>query len=203
MNKPIKIKSLQAFQKYKENPFCEALVTQLTSTGKEKITKMMAVDKSDMIINSDSGEIKPNNNLLFAEKKWVDRDEFLKLFFSEISIFFDLTKNQQKLLMYIISTLEYNKDSFLFDLDDCIEKTGMAKSTIYIGLSHFCDLKIIARSNLSVVYYINPVMMFKGDRIVVAREYVQAKYPLASNGKELTSGQKKKFLNSMNGDQQP
>lgn len=200
MDKEKNVKLLTEMEKYNENPYSEALISSLSVNSKERVKSVVKMKSTDIVVDSDTGEVKDNENLVFVTKHWVDDDEFVKLYFKEMGIFFDMTKNQQVLLSYIITKLEWNKDYFYFDVNDFRQYNKMSEASIYRGLALFCEVGLLARSNMYNKYFINPVMIFKGDRIVVAKAYVRAKYPLtaAAENAKILKAKSGKFYKAIN-----
>lgn len=196
------VRSLNEMERFNENPFSESLVRSLGENSKERIKRIVAVGGNDMVIDGETGEVKQNNgNLVMAVKHWVDEDQFIKLYINEIGLFFSMTKSQQKLFKYILNKLEWNKDYFYFDAADFKAETGMSYPSIYKGLALLCNVGLIARSKMYIKYFINPVMMFKGDRIIVAKEYIRAKDPMGHAEEDVKKLKNKsgKFLKAIGG----
>jgi len=71
-------------------------------------------------------------------------------------------------------------------IPDCKRMNGLTKRTIHRALIVLVERKIIARTQTSGVYWINPTLFFRGDRMVLAREYIKEKR--RTNG-ELETGE--------------
>lgn len=68
-----------------------------------------------------------------------------------------------------------SKDSIAFSLIDCMEYTGYkAKSTIYKGIAELLCSGIIARSKEDWRYFINPLIIWNGNRVTFVNEYIKA-----------------------------
>jgi hypothetical protein len=104
----------------------------------------------------------------------VDEAQFTKLYVSELSALFDLTKPAIRVFAYLLTALRPNKDTILFIMDDCLEFTKYkSKKDVLSGLSCLIESKIIARSKQEFIYYINPLIFFNGNRITFAKSYIK------------------------------
>jgi len=101
----------------------------------------------------------------------VDKEKFVKLFISKIRVLFDLSLTGNK-LFYI----------FLFSISDSIGKDqvymnfetardiaqqcdfNLSNPVFYRGIKELIAKKIIAPSKSKYIYYINPAVVFNGDR---------------------------------------
>lgn len=122
-------------------------------------------------VNLETGE---TVNPTFIRYKEVDQSQFVKLYIANISTIFDLQKTAGKVFEYIIkSCLKPTKDMFVFNMDDCKEYTGYkSKSTIYQALAELCEAKIIARGWSDSIWFLNPLMVFNGDRAAFINAYL-------------------------------
>lgn len=164
INSEFKYIGISNFEQFRENPFIPNL---LIPRGKKNIT----IAKSDKAIMSrETGEIE-ENTLFIGMKKELDKDQFVKIFHSQLQVIFDLSKAALKVFGYIASVTEFG-DKILFDIEDCKEYTGYkGLESIYKGLAELLNAEMIARTKQSSVYFINPQVFYKGDRIVLVTEY--------------------------------
>jgi predicted transcriptional regulator of viral defense system len=69
-----------------------------------------------------------------------------------------------------------NRDVFYIDYEEAKQITGYsADNIIRTGLSSLVEQGIIARSRNPYKYYINPLVVFNGDRITFAETYIKRK----------------------------
>jgi hypothetical protein len=166
-------KSVKLFETFKTNPFVEAAIKDMKIVRKTQV--MRATDKSEIsLIVSDQGEVEGHTQFLrFVE---VDESQFAKVYLSQFSAFWDLSKPAIRVFGYILTVLFPKKDSFIFKLNDCLEYTKYKHvKDINTGLSSLIECGIIARSNYDFEYFINPMVMFNGDRVTFARTYIKKK----------------------------
>jgi hypothetical protein len=91
-----------------------------------------------------------------------------------LKLIFDLTKTAQKVLGYFIENLGMNKDFVIFDRTKAkISSSLYSDSSIYQGLSELIQKSVIAKSKLSQIYFINPAILFNGDRLIVINAWIK------------------------------
>ncbi len=89
---------------------------------------------------------------------------------SNFSTFFDLKPQAIKVFGYILNQLILNKDEFIFLTDECLEYTQYKSSTsVRIGLTSLLENEIVARGRADNLYFINPMLVFNGNRVTFAK----------------------------------
>lgn len=158
LNKP----RLKKLKEYDTNPFLKNLNVPITP----KMQSFVSKDKA--IINTTTGEI-DDDILLTGIRKFVDGEDFVKIFIKEMKAIFDLSKSSQKVFTYMLSSIQYD-DRFIFNMKECLEKTGYKSRTpIFNSLLELIQKEFIAKTQNQFVYWINPKLFYKGDRLVVIR----------------------------------
>jgi hypothetical protein len=157
-------------KRYDMNPFVSNLDLKIGT----KSVRISALGKdNNILIDQTSGEVSGTH--VVARKK-VDTESFVKTFANYMSFTFDLSKAGNKALrvvMWGLSKTAINKDMVVLDkftLIDFIKDNGhielsLSYPTFMRGLSELESSKIIAKSLRAGTYYINPNVMFNGDRI--------------------------------------
>lgn len=169
---------LKDMEIYDENPYKERVISKLQVNTDKRIDRMIKVSEGDVMIDGDTGEITESRNMMMVTTKLVDQDEFVKVYADELRLHMDLKLSTVSVFFYIVSQVQFQQDYIIFVVSDCKESTGLTHGTIYRSLAELCSKGVIARSKVKVKYFINPLYMFKGDRIVVARQYVRDINPL-------------------------
>ncbi|EEU9295275.1 hypothetical protein FYV00_23505, partial [Escherichia coli] len=118
----------------------------------------------------------------------VDKEEFIKLFTSQIKVYFDLTKTAYKIFLIVLSLYqkEIGKDYVLLT---CKKAQNIAKTLdfelsspiFYRGIKELIEKKIIAKSVDKIVFYINPAIFFNGDRARFVTEVIKKKEEIEKN----------------------
>lgn len=182
-NKELHSLKLKDFEKNKENPFAENAVANIKITQRKQIVR--ATNKSEVsIIMSDEGEAIGHSQFVrFIE---IDEEKFAKVYLNELSSFFELPNTAQRVISYILTQLKPNKDRFDFFIEDCLAYTKYkSKTQVYEGLVTLCSKGIIARGQTEYHYYINPLIVFNGNRVMFAKAYIKKKSTHIANQLDL------------------
>jgi len=148
------------------NPFMAQIVEIKT---KKKLVRMGTNRQAAL---SEDGEYLGESFMAISKK--VDKEEFVKVFKDQILLIFDLTKTAQKILVYIIKSLGINKDYVVFDKNKAKEISGLSSTaSIYAGLAELMSKEVLAKSNVPLMYYINPAIIFNGDRLTIVNRWIK------------------------------
>lgn len=170
----MKYNKISKFEEFSENPFVQNVINDVKFVKKMK-TVIPKSSKSEiqMIVN-DGGEV--TGHSAFFQFEEVDEDKFAKLYLSQLSTLWDLSKPAIRVFTYILSILMPRNDEFYFDISECLKYTGYtAKNSIFTGLSELIEANIIARTKNHYKYFINPLVAFNGDRVTFAKTYIKKK----------------------------
>lgn len=161
-------KKLSEFPQHRENPFMPNLMIPTSQR-----TVAIGRPKDKRIIDSMTGEM--DDSYFIGIRKELDKEEFVKIFQSQLQAIFDLSKAALKVLSYFMSIAKFS-DELDFDLKDCIAFTKYkSKDTIFSGITELLNNEIIARGRNPYKYFANPSVFYKGDRIVLVTEYRMSK----------------------------
>ncbi|QIZ46806.1 hypothetical protein [Dickeya zeae] len=102
----------------------------------------------------------------------VDKEEFIKLYTSQIKAYFDLTKTAYKVFFIFLRIYQdaIGKDHFYLSckkamsLAEKIDHFILSESIFYRGIKELIEKRIIAKTNEKNWYFINPAIVFNGDR---------------------------------------
>jgi hypothetical protein len=102
-----------------------------------------------------------------GEEKVIDSLPFVKVYYEMLS--FMVRTNCQatiKLSLYIMNDLEY-KDSYVYlrSSEVCKDLGWKTKGTFYKAVKGLIEACVIARTEIVNLYYVNPNMVFNGNRI--------------------------------------
>lgn len=157
-------------KRYEINPF----LTEMDLTVGTKNVKISTIGKDEnILVNQSTGEVQGTHVVAF---KKVDKDKFVKAFANYMSFTFELSKAGNKALrvvMWAMQVTAINKDLIVLDKytlesflkDDLHEELQLSYPTFMRGLGELCGAKILAKAQRSGMYFINPSVMFNGDRI--------------------------------------
>ena len=158
------------------NPFCFETELKI-ETRKRNLT----VSRGTELI-----ERKDTSKTYFANivhTQQVDKEEFIKLYTSQIKAYFDLTKTAYKVLFIFLRIYQdaIGKDHFYLSckkamsLADKIDHFALSESIFYRGIKELIEKRIIAKTNEKNWYFINPAIVFNGDRARFVSEIIKKK----------------------------
>ena len=170
---PTKYKSIRDFTAYNENPFVEKAVKDIKIVRRQQVIRPRNKDEIQMITSTD-GEVTGYSQFMrFIE---VEEEKFAKLYLSQLASFWELTKPSIRVFSYILTVLKPKQDLFIFIMEDCLQYAGYSSErSVFEGLTGLIEANIIARSNHHLKYYINPLVVFNGDRVTFAKTYIKKK----------------------------
>ncbi len=152
---------------HSRNPFIKDVAVHIQSSHRRKIVGSKWQD----VMDTDTGELSKQKITVFGEKKQVDKQSYMKLFIGEIKRFFDLSKTSMKLLEYIMDNIRWNKDKICMHQPTIMDDMKISRTTCYRSMIQLLDAGIIAKADTDGCYYVNPTVVFKGDRIILYTEY--------------------------------
>lgn len=156
------------FGEFSENPFLESISIRVTPKSN------IFLQKNKGVIDLSTGELE-DESLLMGRRKLVDGEEFVKIFINEIRAIFDLSRVAQKVFGYMLTKVGYS-DQIIFNTEECQKHTGYkSRPPIFVGIGELLKEEFIAKTKNQFVYWINPKVFYKGDRLVTIREYRKAK----------------------------
>lgn len=107
----------------------------------------------------------------------VDKEKFVKIFISKIRILFDLSLTGNKLFYIFLYSISdtVGKDRVYMNYETAVkiaEKCdfNLSNPVFYRGMNELIEKRIIAKSKSKYIYYINPRVIFNGDRAKFVEE---------------------------------
>lgn len=162
-------KTLSDFPKYEVNPFMRPLLYMRNTRN-----KIVAAGKVFEVQDPETGEISDTQTMRSWVVERVDKDEFTKIYDKYLQVVFGLSPRALKLFQYFLTALKFNDERVFFDAKEATKITGYtSKQTIVSGLTELVDAEIIARSPAANIYYINPKVFVKGNRIDMIQTWVK------------------------------
>ena len=154
---------VKRFPMHEANPFGETTIIK-------KKNSVMGLGPMDAVINTETGEIKGHQRLVISKK--VDGAQFVKVFTENLQQIFNLQPPSIKVLFYFIQKAGKDRDIVDFDIDECM-KTCQYKSnkSIFAALADLLENELIARAYNAREYFINPGIIFNGNRLTVVHDY--------------------------------
>lgn len=170
------------------NPFCFETELKI-ETRKRNLT----VSRGTELI-----ERKDTSKTYFANivhTQEVDKEEFIKLYTSQIKAYFDLTKTAYKVFFIFLRIYQdaIGKDHFYLSckkamsLAEKIDHFVLSESIFYRGIKELIEKRIIAKTNEKNWYFINPAIVFNGDRARFVSEIIKKKEVMEEQSESVAS----------------
>jgi hypothetical protein len=132
--------------------------------------KVVGKNKGHIITDTALGEVKGGQIVYNVHK--VDNEQFVKIFTKSVSHLFDLTRTGNKAFGYIASVLPPNTDRVFISFKEMKEfcEWGTIQNC-YKGMRELYIAKIIAPTTTYGFWFINPNVLFNGNRLLIVDEY--------------------------------
>ncbi len=171
-------------EKYRENPFINKLMEELKPVKKRKYILDSSKSIEHNIVTGSTGEVIGTTSLYTLQE--IDPEPFVKLFKASIKAFWGLSEGSYKVLDYIKEVLVPNKDEFYMFIPDIMEYTNYKqRRSIESAISQLLLKDIIAKSIKPNMYFINPTVLFNGDRLIIANAFIRKKKVSIDNSNQL------------------
>ena len=177
---------LSDFERNDKNPFVEKAIEGIEGGVVRKYKSASNYDQRAVLqaVDPKTGEMLGHTS--FIRQIEVDEARFAKIYLSNFSAFFDLKPASIRVFGYIINQVRPGQDYIAFKIKDCQEYTKYKGfSAVYRGLSGLVSAEIIARGWADSIYFVNPLVVFNGNRITFAKSYVKKKSKVDKNQLEL------------------
>ena len=161
-------------KKFEKNPFVfensdNAIFTlQLPTKKQKKIVGNSHLGVHNLLTGETEG-----GNFLWVEKS-VDDEQFAKVYLKEMHHLYGLKRTGLQTLHYLLSKLEPNRDLVYIHYPEMRKFCGWTnKRTCYIGLKELFAQKFIAPSMAPGFWFINPKIIFNGNRLTLMTTYIK------------------------------
>ncbi|WJM83567.1 hypothetical protein [Pectobacterium brasiliense] len=170
------------------NPFCFETELKI-ETRKKNLT----VSRGTELIERKDTSKSYFANIVHTQE--VDKEEFIKLYTSQIKAYFDLTKTAYKVFFIFLRIYQdaIGKDHFYLSckkamsLAEKIDHFALSESIFYRGVKELIEKRIIAKTNEKNWYFINPAIVFNGDRARFVSEIVKKKEVMEKQPESIAS----------------
>lgn len=143
-----------------ENPFIQDLDLQI---GKKRVS----VNRGSQVTDSKTGETFPTE---LVQVLHVDKKAFVKLFANGVADVFSLSKPGQKVCAYLLQQLRPGQDEVWLHHSEA----GLPRTTFWRGIRELQEKQLLAPSKQNF-YWVNPSVLFNGDRIKFVKELTRQK----------------------------
>lgn len=154
-----------------QNPF--AVAQTITTRKREKIVTHV----NQPLLNPQTGEVTHCAAIHKIEE--MDEAHFVKVYSAGIQAAFNLTKTGHRVFQLVLN--EYQSTPMQYGYADSVElywfgsgiegrDVGLSEYTFRRGLRELIDMKFLY-PRTSSSYWVNPALLFKGNRVMFIREY--------------------------------
>jgi hypothetical protein len=160
----------------KENPWTKELAH--TMKKGQKITGFASAKHT--LMNNDTGET-TDAGAVVGTSSIVDKEEFIKFFGLGLIEAFSLSKTAKDVFLTILhayiekNTITGKPDQIFLTFNMAKEELNYQKSrsTFTSGINELCYKQFMAPTeNREGFYWLNPNLFYKGDRMIIAKEYI-------------------------------
>lgn len=163
------------FRNLPMSPNVNPLMEPTTIKIKNRVART-AVDARSLL-NPETGEISAVAKIYTVDER--DDEQFVKVFAQGVKEAFNLNRTAARVFQAILSA--YQNEKMTGGFADCVylywhgtglngHTIGMTDRTFYNGLRTLIERKFLAPKSPNL-YWVNPTLFFKGDRVAFIREY--------------------------------
>lgn len=161
-------------KKLEYSPYVNPLLkpTEIEVKSKRKVSAI-----ANDLVDTKTGEVHKMSGIITVEE--VDEAHFVKVFASGVSASYNLSKTAFRVFQEILIQYQkmkmsggYVEDVSLFWFDDKLDGRAldMSEKTFQRGLKELLQKGFLSPKQPSV-YWVNPALFFRGDRVRFIREY--------------------------------
>lgn len=165
------ITGVRSAPSHRENPFLVGASAEIV--GRKK--RYTIASKTDAVVGPD-GRYK--GTVEHTVSKVVDDAQFVKVFADGIRAMYDLSAPGSKVFRYLFDQVQTSPNVdriYLYFMDALEEPWSISKPVFYRGLAELLDKNFIAASTNPNMFFLNPAMIWNGDRFRFVQEYRRAK----------------------------
>lgn len=159
--------------KYKTNPFRTEMVAQV-----ELGHKTLTFGTGNKAVDQKTGECL--GEAAYKQTRVVDKTKFIMMYQALQNAFWQLSNRSQKVLRLVffeVSERAIGKDEIYLNWEVANEffiqeDMKMSRATYFRGLKELIEKKVIAESTRPNIYYINPTLMFNGNRATFIQQII-------------------------------
>lgn len=158
--------------KHSENPFMRGGEVEIH--GRKK--RYQIASRQDLVTDPKTGMVKAGVEHTIV--RIVDDASFVKVFADGISGMYDLNASGAKVFRYLFDQVQRHPNIdrlYLYFMDAVEEPWSISKPVFYRGMSELLEKGFIAASVNPNIYFLNPGMIWNGDRFRFVQEYRRAK----------------------------
>jgi len=129
-----------------------------------------------MVVNENTGE--HLGGAVFFQYQEVDKTQFLKLYVNGVKGITELSSAGTKVFEILYRAMQDKKDIDTILMSyDIVDKTivKISRTTYFKGMKELVEKSFIAETMIQNYYFINPDLIFNGDRLSFVKSYIKCK----------------------------
>lgn len=112
-----------------------------------------------------------NEEVTYFMSESFDKDNTVQLYKEGRDLVMNISPAGCKMFVYLCGILIPNQDYVIIDIDECMRVSNVkSKNTIYKQINELITNGILEKM-VNNVYWINPHILFRGDRIMFYEKY--------------------------------
>lgn len=155
---------------FKENPFISGSLVQVKGRKKN-----YSVASGAMTLTDKQGVVQ--GVVQHSITRIVDDSLFVKVFADGIAGMYDLSKPGSKVFRYLFDEVQKNPNQdrmYLYFMDALEDPYCIPKTAFFKGMAELLTKGFLAKSANPNMFFLNPSMMWNGDRFRFVQEYQRA-----------------------------
>lgn len=161
--------NLRKIQKHSNNPLVDPNVIKT----KQKSVRPFATGR---MVDTITGEEVAGTAVVV--RKTIDEQHFVKVFSEGVKAAYDLSPSGYKVFQLVLKATQcaaVGEDKIYLHFMDAVEDPEMpiSRQTFHRGMKELLQKEFIAASDRPGMYWINPHLFFKGDRVAFIHEFVR------------------------------
>jgi hypothetical protein len=165
-----------------QNPFLEPTTVEVKANAKRRYVRTAT---SQELVDPTTGEVKAVSMIHEVVEK--DDAEFVKVFSDGVKAAYALGRTAARVFQAVLDA--YQQEKMTGGFADCVhlawfdgglsgQSIGMSEFTFRRGLKELLEKEFL-RPRQPGVYWVNPALFFKGDRVAFVKEYRRRAMPKA------------------------
>lgn len=186
--------------KFEKNPFRANTVAEV-EIGYKKTTFGTGNRINDTKTGEDLGEA------AFQQVRVVDKSKFLMFYLAGQQVFWQLSAKAQKVLRLIFNEVSYRaigKDEIYLSweiADKFFKNEGIkcGRSSYFAAIKELSEKMVIAESIRLNIWFINPVLIFNGNRATFVQKIISEEPALVDEAQEITAKRSLEAMRKLDG----
>jgi hypothetical protein len=167
-------RKLTDYPENENNPFSEKAVLEINTTRKRQVikpSKTIEGENKYWVVDNNGEKVAES---LFVREIEIDEEQFTKVFLNGLLNFWELSPRGIRVFTYVLRQLRPGRDEFYFSSSECMKFTFYkSRGLVTSGLAELIGAGLIARSTDPLIYFVNPLVIFNGNRVTFAKSYVR------------------------------